>query len=56
MLHIYGGRIQRTGKKLGVSAKGKLKLGIFHRYPDSSWAEPGAGITGKAWERLLILQ
>lgn len=35
-------------KKLGVSAKSKLKLTLFHRYPDSSWAEHSAGITVKA--------
>lgn len=35
-------------KKLGVPAKSKLKLTVFHCYPDSSWAEQSAGITGKA--------
>jgi len=43
-------------KKFGVSARGKLKLAIIHRYPDPPRAEPGAGVTGKACEHLLILQ
>lgn len=53
---IFMGVASAHGKKFGVSARGKLKLAVFPRYPDSARAELGAGIAGEAWKQLLILQ